>query len=290
LHHVEEDSQRARHCLAMLRWSVINFEIFMKAGWKSNPKMIRISTPRVALKLLTAVFKEQPDDELRSVATILQMLRKKVITMTLKLIPVRGPGNAGYGSARSDFAAIVNNNNDLQFAFFLVEFEQNGFEVHKDDIVVIAEAVHEFNRILSLMHYPEKEVNETVLHIGLVNDTTIRFGSLRPIYYQEKSTLFYIYEDEILSFNLHEKSMETNVERVLRLVTYLRETVCADRMRIRMLLNRHPAQFNYDLKAALPTLPGEAVQSRTFKVKFTPPSKRVKYNVYNADFEWLVIE
>lgn len=32
--------------------------------------------------------------------------------------------------------------------FFLVEFEQNGFEVHKDDIVVIAEAVHEFNRII----------------------------------------------------------------------------------------------------------------------------------------------
>ncbi|CAG8726861.1 12200_t:CDS:2 [Gigaspora margarita] len=56
--------------------------------------------------------------------------------------------NAGYGSTRSDFAAIVNNNNDLQFAFFLVEFEQNGFEVHKDDIVVVAEAVHEFNRYL----------------------------------------------------------------------------------------------------------------------------------------------
>ncbi|CAG8786403.1 21344_t:CDS:2, partial [Gigaspora rosea] len=36
------------------------------AGWKSKPKVISISTPRVALKLLTEVFKEHPDDELRS--------------------------------------------------------------------------------------------------------------------------------------------------------------------------------------------------------------------------------
>ncbi|CAG8765577.1 19507_t:CDS:2 [Gigaspora rosea] len=75
--------------------------------------------------------------------------------------------------------------------------------------------------------------------------------------WQEKSTLFYIYDDEILSFNFHEKSMETKVEMVLRLVTYLRETV-----------------------SALPILPGEAVHFRTFEIKFTPPSKRVKYNVF----------
>ncbi|RIB21201.1 hypothetical protein C2G38_2177351 [Gigaspora rosea] len=65
------------HCLAMLRWSVVNFEFSLKAGWKSKPKVISISTPRVALKLLTEVFKEHPDDELRSVATILQLLRTK---------------------------------------------------------------------------------------------------------------------------------------------------------------------------------------------------------------------
>ncbi|CAG8586962.1 38502_t:CDS:2, partial [Gigaspora margarita] len=35
-------------------------------GWKSKSKVINISTPRVALKLLTEVFKERPDDELRS--------------------------------------------------------------------------------------------------------------------------------------------------------------------------------------------------------------------------------
>ncbi|CAG8671343.1 3747_t:CDS:2, partial [Ambispora gerdemannii] len=38
-----------------------------------------------------------------------------------------------------------------------VEFEQDGFEVHKDNVVIVAEAVHEFNRILSLIHYPTEE-------------------------------------------------------------------------------------------------------------------------------------
>lgn len=99
----------------------------------------------------------------------------------------------------------------------------------------------------------------------------IRFGRLQPVYDQEKSTLFYIYDELIF----HEKSVETKVEMVLRLVTYLRETICADGMRIRMLLNKHSAQFNYNLKAALPILPGEAVHSRTFEIKFTPSSKRV---------------
>ncbi|CAG8780744.1 16429_t:CDS:2, partial [Cetraspora pellucida] len=360
-HHIDEDSQRARHCLAMLRWSVVHLEIFINAGWENIPKMINISTPRVALNLLTAVFKEHPNDELRSIATILQLLRRQgkictsdydmtailhflfsnnprnhydidVLTASSAITavisytatPVRGSGsnpsenhvkaelwlrifstafklhklrflpvwelqhlvsgNAGHGSARSDFAAIVNNNNDIQFPFFLVEFERNGLEVHKDEIVIVSEAAHEFNRILSSMHYPsENEVNETNLHVGLVNDMKIRFGRLQPQYDENKSLLFYVYDDDVLSFNFHERSTESNVENVLRLVTYLRETVCADGMRIRTLLNRYPAQFNYNLKAALPILPSEAVHSRTFEMKFTPPSKRVKYNIVLED-------
>ncbi|RIB21200.1 hypothetical protein C2G38_2177350 [Gigaspora rosea] len=99
-----------------------------------------------------------------------------------------------------------------------MEFEQHGFEVHIDDIVIVAEAAYEFNRILSLMHYPsEKEVNETFLHIGLYGDkgrNGIALGNIST-----------------------------------------RNT-------------------------ALPILPGEAVHFRTFEIKFTPPSKRVKYNVF----------
>ncbi|CAG8792111.1 17948_t:CDS:2, partial [Cetraspora pellucida] len=68
-HHIDEDSQHARHCLAMLRWSVVHSEIFINAGWENNLIMINTSTPRVALNLLATVFKEHPNDELRSIAT-----------------------------------------------------------------------------------------------------------------------------------------------------------------------------------------------------------------------------
>lgn len=34
------------------------------------------------------------------------------------------PGNGGQGSAKSDFSAIVSNQNDLQFVFFLIELNR----------------------------------------------------------------------------------------------------------------------------------------------------------------------
>jgi hypothetical protein len=191
-------------------------------------------------------------------------------------------GNGGQGSAKSNFSAIVSNQNDLQFAFFLIEFEQGGFEVHKDDVVIVAEATHEFNRILSLMHYPsEEEINKLCLHIGLVNGSRIRLGKLMPVF--DQSTLIYVYDDEVLSFNLQTKDEEANIESALQLVVYLRETVCMDGMRIRYLLNRYPAKFNYDLKAALPKLPNEAIKSRKYNTKFTPRSKRQRYTPMTAD-------
>ncbi|RIB05932.1 hypothetical protein C2G38_2047201 [Gigaspora rosea] len=80
------------------------------------------------------------------------------------------PGNAGY-----------------------VEFERDGFECHKDDVVTVAEATHEFNRILSLAHNPsEEEVNQIRLHYGLVNSATIRLSMLEPVYDEKRSKLVYI--------------------------------------------------------------------------------------------------
>ncbi|CAI2179226.1 5312_t:CDS:2 [Funneliformis geosporum] len=185
------------------------------------------------------------------------------------------PGNGGRGSAKSDFSAIVRNKSDLQFAFFLAEFEQ---EVHKDDVVIVAEAAHEFNRILSLMHYPsEEEINKTCLHVGLVNGTRIRLGKLMPAFNQQQATLIYVYDDEVISFNLQEKDEEANIESALQLLTYIRETICMNGMRIKSLLNRRPAKFNACLKASLPKLPNEAVKSRKYNTKFTPRSKRQRY-------------
>ena len=50
------------------------------------------------------------------------------------------PGNGGSGSSRSDFAAVIFNSTDQQFPFFIVESKTDGFVIHKDEIVVMAEA------------------------------------------------------------------------------------------------------------------------------------------------------
>ncbi|CAG8836003.1 19470_t:CDS:2, partial [Gigaspora margarita] len=135
---------------------------------------------------------------------------------------------------------------------------ENAGRVHKDNVVVVTEAVHEFNKILSLVHYPtEDEINNIWLHTALI----------------------YINE-EILTLNLNNIDVENNVGNALRLATYLRETVCASGDIIRSLLNREPIKFDYDLRAVLPKLPREAVKPREFKTKFTPQDKRKLYSIY----------
>src|SRR3954447_17486457 len=69
-------------------------------------------------------------------------------------------GNGGNGSARSDFTAVIFNSIDRQFPFFIVEFETDGFVVHKDAITVVVETAFEYNRILASVYYlSEDEVN-----------------------------------------------------------------------------------------------------------------------------------
>ncbi|CAG8680041.1 16971_t:CDS:2, partial [Funneliformis caledonium] len=65
-HDNEEDSQRTRHPLAMLKRSVVNLEIFDGA----RQKMINVSIPQLRSRFYLY-------DELRSIARILQSLKKK---------------------------------------------------------------------------------------------------------------------------------------------------------------------------------------------------------------------
>ncbi|KAF0552563.1 ran-binding protein 10 [Gigaspora margarita] len=354
-HHVEEDSQRARHLIEILKWSVVDRDVFVEVGWRDT-QLNEISTPRTEINLAISVLQNHISSKFHFAAKTLKALESKkklinngicwsnipmfignffikynyydidvitVVTAVLAVVsykptPACGlgslpsenhikielwakilsaavslhhseflpvwelqhliPGNAGSGSSRSDFSAIITNQNDTQFAFFLVEFERDGFECHKDDVVIVAEATYEFNRILSLAHSPsEEEVNQIRLHYGLVNSATIRLSMLEPVYDEKRLKLVYIRHENIFSFNLHTHDPETNIENALKLITYLRETVCTDGMRIWSLLQRQPIKFNYKLKISLPKLPNKAVKSRPFKTKHTPKDKRPKY-------------
>ncbi|CAG8496296.1 5607_t:CDS:2 [Ambispora gerdemannii] len=279
-HHRIEESQRARHIINMLKWHIVDQEMFNDVGWTKIPQRLFVSKPSFCLRLVSNVLKQHSNDQLHLAERALQKLKLDdkyfdidaltvvgVVSSIIlkKFVPVWElhhliSGNGGRGSARSDFAAIVTNHNDLQFPFFTIEFERGGFEIHKDNIVVVSEAVYELNRILALAHnLSEEEVNRTRIHIGLVNDTRISFNTITPVFNQEESTFVYVNNDKVLSYNLKTDDIEKNIENVLQLVIYLRETICEDGLWIETILNREPTTYNYKLKALLPQLPNEAL-------------------------------
>ncbi|CAI2184393.1 20278_t:CDS:2, partial [Funneliformis geosporum] len=107
------------------------------------------------------------------------------------------------GSSRSDFAAVILNSRHLHFPFFIVEFEQQGFKVHKDFAVIVCEDVFELNKILVKTQglLPEKII-QIKIHVGLINDTSINLGVIRPIFNDDKTAVLFAYDQDIVSYNI----------------------------------------------------------------------------------------
>ena len=121
-------------------------------------------------------------------------------------------------------------------------------------MVVATEAAFEYNRILTAAYYSEDEVNSTRIHIGHINGTTIRLGSMKPIYDEEKQSLIYAYSMDNITFKLNTGNKEADIASALKLVTYLRTNVCQDGLFLKTLLNRKNIR-NRTLLKALPRLP-----------------------------------
>jgi len=218
------------------------FKIWLERLWGVRMKERYIIDTTTALGAITSVIFYSSENHIKS------QMWTKIFSDTF-LINSGGtdvnweyhhqiPGNGGSGSARSDFAAVVFNDVDQQFPFFIAEFETDGFSVHKDEMVVAAEAAVEYNRI----------------HIGLINGTTIRLGSMKPIYDEEKQSLIYAYSMDNITFKLNTGNKEADIASALKLVTYLRTNVCQDGLFLKTLLNRKNIR-NRTLLKALPRLP-----------------------------------
>ncbi|GBC09694.1 hypothetical protein RclHR1_09050004 [Rhizophagus clarus] len=198
---------------------------------------------------------------------------------------ISGQGDKGYSI--SDFAAVVVDQDEGQYPFFLAEFASENAATHKDKIVVVSEAAYELGRILvTVKNLNEWEVNEIRFHVATVGGTTINLSTITPIFNEECSALIYVYRNEH-TFNLrHSNSnMESNVLEALRLITYLREIVCADGIRIKTILNRNYKVRDTvsNLRNALPNLPLTPEKSRVSKGTYTPPPHRVNYIFQNLD-------
>ncbi|CAG8638912.1 6818_t:CDS:2, partial [Paraglomus occultum] len=127
------------------------------------------------------------------------------------------PGNGRHGSARSDFAAVVLNERQQQLPFFIVEFQQDGFSVHKDYAVVVCEAVFEMNRILTMACLSSDEVTAITMHVALVNDTSISLGMIRPVYNEARTALLYSYSKDVANFELRSGYPADDIKNALDL-------------------------------------------------------------------------
>ncbi|CAG8488762.1 1850_t:CDS:2, partial [Scutellospora calospora] len=140
LYHVEEVSQHARHFIAMLKWSVVNYEIFIEASWNGKHRSPIISMPRIRLKFVSASFEQHSNNWLKSMATTLQSLKNKEIIHSLILASKKF--SSTFALNNSKFLSTWELQHLISRSASQVEFEKDSFEVHKDKVVVIAEAVY----------------------------------------------------------------------------------------------------------------------------------------------------
>ena len=78
---------------------------------------------------------------------------------------------------KSDFIVVILSKKIQQFSFFIVEFEQNRLEIHKDHAVVVSKMVFEMNYIFAMVQNLDN-VFELVIHVGLINNMLITFGEI----------------------------------------------------------------------------------------------------------------
>ncbi|CAI2177919.1 7202_t:CDS:2 [Funneliformis geosporum] len=284
-HCVEEESQRGRHLFKLLSWSVVDSKLFPAQDPICYPDLWR---PAVNFDIVIAALEDTRHQKLQDPAdfaidapTALSALTSILLFTPLPVRPGADPSENhfksqlwtkifGKGSARSDFACVATSlTTKEQYPFFILEFEVGGMQVHKDYAVVVAEASHALNRILSTHTYSESEISLIRMHVALVNNAHIRFGMLRPLYSQEYDTVLYLYDQDIKSFDLQSDCIGINIENTFNLIVYLRQVVCKDGLYLRNLLDKRISGKKRKLCSELPRLPSEAEKSRLYKAYST---------------------
>ncbi|PKC59367.1 hypothetical protein RhiirA1_469564 [Rhizophagus irregularis] len=176
--HIEEDSQLAQYSFTMLEWSMVNFEMFVEAGWARFAKSYYKIDTSTCIPVISAVI-------------------------SYISIPCHG-----LGSELSE--------NHIK-AELWTNILSNSFSLNNPKFV----NVWEFHHLIP----------------GNVNKV-------------QQNSAIYVYNDEVLSFDLQTKDLEVNIENAL-----------------------HFTKFNYGLKAALPKLPNEAIKSQVQHKIYTSPEK-----------------
>ncbi|RIA84895.1 hypothetical protein C1645_879656 [Glomus cerebriforme] len=280
-HYIEEESQRGRHLFKLLTWSVVDSKLFPAQDPIYYPDLLR---PTVNFGIIVAALKDTQHRKLHDAIPVLNRVIKEG-KVGIVQSGITGTIQRWLGLEPADFiidapTALSALTSVLLFA--PLPFEVGGVQVHKDFVVVFAEAAHALSRILSTHTFSESEISLIRVHIALVNNSHIRLGILRPLYNQECGAALYIYYQDIKCFELQSDCTGTDIENVLNLIVYLRQVVCKDGLYLRNL-GRRTSGKKREFYCELPRLPSKAEKSRVPKVNFTPKAKRIRYEMCSTE-------
>ncbi|CAI2172689.1 18540_t:CDS:2, partial [Funneliformis geosporum] len=188
------------HLSISLKWSVVNIKLLKLP---STPPTI--SRPALHLHNLKVVFKEYSD--LQAVNVLDAPLKNGIIGMTAAWYQGWLEW-FGLNQNQNDYYYIIDTHTALTVSDHFIDFEQQGFEVHKD-FAVVYEAVFELNRILSrTQDLSPDEIMQIKIHVGLINDASINL--------------------DVEFYNVQTGHQHDDVKNILDLVVYLRQVVCSE--------------------------------------------------------------
>src|SRR5438046_26918 len=272
----EAVAQLSRRLIRATNWFIVDSNY---GNRKDNVSRISEKKPKIWLNILIKCLDTSKTPRSEQAIYFLKKIISENIIVNWELNHLF-TGNSKRDLWRSDFAAIFSTESNTPYVFFITEFEVDGFERHKDDIVVLAEGAFELNKIISSRgrFFPE-DILEIRLHLALVNNTHITFGSIRPELNFEKTLLYYIYDRDLCSYELNTGDKMQDIINVIKLISYLKQVVCEDGYRIKRLItesktNSHCMGNCYSTNI-LPKLPKRAERSIQKKTAYTPKKRRV---------------
>jgi hypothetical protein len=187
------------------------------------------------------------------------------------------PENARKGSSKSDFAALISDPLQGLIPFFIVEFEVDGIDIHKDSNVVLAEGSFELTQILSkLPKLPSQQLRNIQMHLALINNGQIKLNKLIPCYNKDETAIVYLHSHETRIFDIASSEPSERLKNALNLICYLQEVVCETGSTIQKYLQRSNRTPDLNVEKLLPRLPHEALTSRKSRCQLTPKHKRPK--------------
>ncbi|KAJ3189158.1 hypothetical protein HDU85_002783 [Gaertneriomyces sp. JEL0708] len=201
------------------------------------------------------------------------------LTLPGKYVPVWElqhlfPGNAAGGSSRSDYAACTIDVRGVVMPVFLVEFEVNGFHIHKDHLKAVSEAVFELTSMVGQFCRREEDLAQLRVFVGLASDAQLTTKVITAHIAKpgeedddDDAKMVHFVEDKGPSFNLGGPDIQSRIMEVFRLIMFLRGPVVDAGRNLARLASTTTANIGI---IQTPRLPRAVAPTRAANTPFSP--------------------